>query len=209
VDVYGDCFGTPAPVVTEVGSLTAYTTIAGTPSANQTFTVSGANLTANLILNAPTDFEISLSSSIGFGSVLNLTPTSGSVAATVIYARYNPAIAGTSSGNITIASTSAVTQTVAVTGSSTTTGISNLAKNENISIYPNPSNGLVFVKTTAKFQDMFVNVTDINGRVLFFEKLNSNNEQIDLTNNAIGIYFINVVDANKNVISKQKVILRK
>ena len=209
VNIYGDCFGTPAPAITEVGSLTSYTTAAGTPSANQTFTVSGANLTANMVITAPTDFEVSLSSSVGFGSIVTLTPTSGSVAATVIYARYNPAIAGSSSGNITITSTAAVTQTVAVNGSSLTSGISNLAKNENISIYPNPSSGLVFVKTTAKFQDMFVNVTDINGRVLLFEKLNSNNEQLDLNNNANGIYFVNIVDASKNVISKQRVILRK
>lgn len=209
VTLNGDCFGTPAPNVVENGTLLTYTTIAGTPSANQTFTVSGTNLTANLDVSAPTDFEVSLSSSVGFGSLVSLTPTSGSVTATTIYARYNPAVAGTTTSTITITSTGATTQTVAVTGNSITTAINGVASQTNIVMFPNPTSGLVNINTTASFQNMWLSVTDITGKTVYTEKLSGNKEQIDLGNQANGLYFISVLDADKNVISRQKFILKK
>ncbi len=47
---------------------------------------------------------------------MNLTPTSGTVASTPIYVRFNRATEGTSSGNITHASSGATTQNMAVSG---------------------------------------------------------------------------------------------
>ena len=92
--------------------------VMGTSSANQTYTVTGANLTANITITAPAGFEISTAAASGFGTTLTLTQTAGNVAATTIYARFSPSAATGATGtlNITQASTGATTQNVAVSG---------------------------------------------------------------------------------------------
>ncbi|MFM6976366.1 MAG: LamG-like jellyroll fold domain-containing protein, partial [Sphingobacteriaceae bacterium] len=97
-------------------SLTSFSTCTGAASAVQSFTVSGATLTSNVTVTAPTGFEVSLSSGTDFGSSVVIT-ASGSLAATTVYARLvSSATAATKSGNITVASTGATTKTVSVSG---------------------------------------------------------------------------------------------
>jgi hypothetical protein len=88
------------------------------PSANQTLNVSGNNLTSNITLTAPTNFEISTNASSGFTSVLNLTPSSGSVPSTTIYVRLVAGLVANSySGTLSATTTGASTQNVSVSGS--------------------------------------------------------------------------------------------
>ncbi|MBI3260134.1 MAG: choice-of-anchor D domain-containing protein, partial [Ignavibacteriae bacterium] len=108
------------PIIYTTANLSTFTTTVGTPSSAQSFTISGQYLTGNISLSAPSSFEISISSGSGYGSSLNLTPISGSVATTSIYVRYNPSAAGQHSGNISCTSSGATTQNVAVNG---TTGV--------------------------------------------------------------------------------------
>jgi hypothetical protein len=87
------------------------------PSAEQTFTVSGTNLTNDITLTAPTNFEISTTSGSGFGNTINLLQTGGSVANTTIYTRMVGGLTtGNYNGNITATSTGATNQNVAVSG---------------------------------------------------------------------------------------------
>ena len=105
------------PVITLTPStLTGFNHMVGTPSAEQTFTASGIALTADLVLTAPTGFEISTTTGTGFTSLINLTPVTGTVAATTIYVRGNAAAMGTIVGDITGTSTGATDKTVAVSG---------------------------------------------------------------------------------------------
>ena len=98
-------------------SLQAFTTTAlATPSAEQSFTVSGSNLTADVTVTAPADFEISLSSGSGFGNNVTIPVLSGSLSATTVYVVYNPQTNNSASGNITVSSTGAADRTVAVSG---------------------------------------------------------------------------------------------
>ncbi|WP_223032487.1 choice-of-anchor D domain-containing protein [Hanstruepera marina] len=91
------------------------------PSAEQTFTVEGSNLTNNITLTAPTNFEISTTSGSGFGNSITLTQSGGTVNNTTIYTRLISGLAvNTYSGNITAISTGATTQTVALNGEVTT-----------------------------------------------------------------------------------------
>ena len=64
----------PAPSVVATGSLTAMSTTEGVASAEQSFTVSGANLVADLAVTAPSGFEVSTSALSGYASSIFLTP---------------------------------------------------------------------------------------------------------------------------------------
>ncbi len=106
-------------------TLTGFTYVAGSgPSTEQTFTISGANLTGNISIAAPTNYEISLTSGSGYTTPLTLTPSSGTVSNTTVYVRLK---AGLSAGNyksenITASSSGATNKTVACSGSVTASG---------------------------------------------------------------------------------------
>jgi hypothetical protein len=105
------------PVITMApSSLTGFDHTVGTPSAEQTFTVSGLSLTNNITVTAPTNFQISLTTGTGFTNSLVLTQTGGVVASTTIYAIGNATAAGSFSGNILGTSTGALNDTVMVSG---------------------------------------------------------------------------------------------
>jgi len=87
------------------------------PSAEQSFTVSGINLSANIIITPPVNFEISTGTGGSFLATnpITLIPSSGTVSTTTIYVRLKAGVgAGTYSPvNVTLTSTNAVTQNVA------------------------------------------------------------------------------------------------
>lgn len=110
----------PALTVSTNGPLNLGSTGQGTAGAAQSFSVGGSNLTANLVVTAPAGVEVSTSSGSGYSSTVPLTPASGAVATTTIFARIaSAASVGAVSGNITVASTGATTQNVSVTGTVT------------------------------------------------------------------------------------------
>lgn len=84
-------------------------------SAEQTYTVTGANLTGNITVTAPSGFAVSETSGSGFGSSLTLTQSGGSVNATV-YVIFQPTAASSYSGNITHTSTGATSKDKPVAG---------------------------------------------------------------------------------------------
>ncbi len=108
------------PVITVTPtSLSGFSTTEGTPSAEQSYTVSGVDLTGNIVITPPTGVEISQTSGSGFTNTITLIQTSGSVVTTTIYARLTGGSAGAVSGDIAHASTGATTQNVAISGSVT------------------------------------------------------------------------------------------
>ena len=103
---------------TSTTSLTAFTSTAGTASANQTFTVNGTNLVANITVGPLTGFEFSTDGTT-YSSSLTLAQSSGTVANTTIYARLaaNAQLGTYNSQAITLASTGAITKTVTTAAS--------------------------------------------------------------------------------------------
>ena len=57
------------------------------PSSEQSFNISASSLSSNLIVSAPSDFEVSLNSGFGFGSSVFITPSGGTVNSTPVYVR--------------------------------------------------------------------------------------------------------------------------
>ncbi|MBC7382012.1 MAG: fibronectin type III domain-containing protein, partial [Bacteroidia bacterium] len=112
--------GTPSssPSITTVGTTTSFISSAvSTPSNEQTFTVSGANLTNNISITPPAGYQISITTGSGFGSSVTLTQSGGTVSSTTIYTRFNPiALSDQAGGNIILSSTGASSQNMAVTG---------------------------------------------------------------------------------------------
>ncbi|MFA5328073.1 MAG: cellulase family glycosylhydrolase [Prolixibacteraceae bacterium] len=87
------------------------------PSACQTLVVSGDSLTTNISINAPTGFEVSLDSTQTFLSKITLSQSNGQVAGTNVYVRMKAGLTKSpNTGNLTIASTGAVTITLSLTG---------------------------------------------------------------------------------------------
>ncbi len=106
----------PPPSITLTGILAAFSTTAGTASAAQTFTVSGANLTGDVTVTAPSGFELS-SGGGSYAGGLTLTPSAGTLASTTISVRLSAAATvGSPSGSITLSSSGASSKTVAVSG---------------------------------------------------------------------------------------------
>ncbi len=79
------------------------------PSTEQTFTVSGVNLSDNLVVTAPANYEISLTTSNGFTSnPITLSPTSKAVFTTTIYVRLKSGLSNNGYfENISVTSTNA------------------------------------------------------------------------------------------------------
>lgn len=87
------------------------------------YSVSGVNLTTDITITPPTDYELSLVSDFSStvytnASPLTLSPSSGTVASTTIYVRFTPpsASGSTYNGTITHTSTGATQQDLSVTG---------------------------------------------------------------------------------------------
>jgi hypothetical protein len=97
-------------------NLSSLLTTEGVASPTANYIVSGSFLTSNIVLNAPTGFEISTSSTSGFLPVLTLNQSGGSVPSTTIYVRLTGVSQGNFNGNITHISTDATSQNVSVTG---------------------------------------------------------------------------------------------
>jgi hypothetical protein len=92
------------------------------PSEAKTFTVSGANLTANISLSlGESNYEMSLTEGSGYTNSLTLTQTAGAVAETTVYVRLKAGLAVNASyvGTITLESTGVDNKSVSLAGSVT------------------------------------------------------------------------------------------
>lgn len=111
----------PATTVS-VTALSNFTYVLGNgPSTSQSFNVSGSNLTANLVVTPPADYEISETAGGTYSSAaISFAPSSGSVTAKSIYVKLKAGLAVANyNETINVTSTNATIKTVAVSGSVT------------------------------------------------------------------------------------------
>ncbi len=123
-------------IVANPTALSNFTQLIGSPSDEQSFVVSASNLTGDLSIQAPTGYQISLTSGgMDWESILSLSPNAGTIAATTIYVRLNSAVAGDYNGNIVLSSAGATTVNVALSG------VSSLAPFPQITVAPTGLSG--------------------------------------------------------------------
>ena len=107
-----------APTVsTSTGALALGSTIAGSVGTAQSYTISGSNLTANLVITAPVGVELSDNSGMTWATSLSLAPDAGTIASATIEARISAsAPVGGITGSITNSSAGAIQHDVSVSG---------------------------------------------------------------------------------------------
>ncbi len=74
--------------------------------------------------------------------------------------------------------------------------------NYGINIYPNPSNGMFYIELAKSISKANVSILDMTGKLIYTNKLNSNLNEIDLSSQAKGIYFIKFNISDETLISK-------
>lgn len=109
------------PTINTNGTLTSFSTTAGTASAVQTFSATGSNLSADITITAPADFEVATDGAT-FGETATITQSGGSASATVSVRIKASATVGAKSGNIVLSSTGATDVNVPVSGTVTAAG---------------------------------------------------------------------------------------
>jgi hypothetical protein len=106
---------TPTSVITVNNSMTTFNKCNSVVSSEQSFTVSGAGLQANIVITPPAGFEISTTTGTGFGTTaITLTQTGGTVNSTTIYVRVPSANNTSTSGTLSLTSTGASTVNVSL-----------------------------------------------------------------------------------------------
>ncbi len=90
----------------------------GNVSASKSYSVNGSELTRNVIIAIPADFEGSVDNSAFSASNITLVPSSGSVSTTV-YLRFRPATTGVVNNDLVAGSRGAPTTYIGVTGTGT------------------------------------------------------------------------------------------
>lgn len=90
------------------------------PSAAQSFSVEGSNLTADITVSVPddADFELCSTEDGTYASSVTITPSEGTVTSTDVFVRMKAGLdAGAYNATVTIASTGATSKTISLTGS--------------------------------------------------------------------------------------------
>lgn len=162
------------PTITLGDAATGLNYVQGSgPSTGKPFTVSGENLTANVTLTAPADFELSTSLAGPYSNSLSIT-ASGTLAAVTRYVRLKAGlVAGNYSGNISASSTDATTKTISASGTVTAPAVW-IEADPNVAHFGNVGTGTVSSSITS---DIFAE--NLTGNIL----VNSENSAFQISSN--------------------------
>jgi uncharacterized repeat protein (TIGR03803 family) len=75
---------------------------------------------------------------------------------------------------------------------------------QNVTLYPNPNNGLFSIAGVEK--GMFIEVYDYTGRKISEIETSNETMQLNITNQSNGIYLIRILDKDGNLVSQKKVV---
>jgi hypothetical protein len=103
-------------LLTSTGTLINFGYSGAGPSASQSFNISGSGLSTNIVVTAPTNYEVS-KDDITFSSSVSYAPSGGTVSSSPVYVRLKAGLGtGTYNESVTVSSTGASSKTVNVFG---------------------------------------------------------------------------------------------
>lgn len=89
------------------------------------------------------------------------------------------------------------------------TSVENLSNPRNMSLYPNPGNGRVILNYTLRQDDVGeIKIYDLTGKLIQKDELNSNSNELQLTNLSNGIYLYQVF-VNDRIVKSDKLVIIK
>ena len=189
-----------APVIGVIGTLSDFGSVNdGETSTAQSFAAVGANFSSNITVTAPTGFEVSLDNTT-FTTVVELEPTSGTLASTTVHVRFAPTIPafGRVTESIVLSATGASSVSVPATGTavipSSVTGIDQESLKYNISVYPNPSEEVLHITIPESFGTGEVKLVSLDGAVVQKGSI-GRMKQIETSNLRSGIYLLQILNA--------------
>ncbi|HKC68893.1 MAG TPA: T9SS type A sorting domain-containing protein [Bacteroidia bacterium] len=189
-----------SPTVTTTYSLTGKT---GTCTKVATFTVT--------VLSTPSPVLIAPSTSVCLGSSVTLNASGLSS-----YSWTPSGSLNMNTGNSVI-STPSVTTVYIVTGYdgstcktstsltvtvNTCAGIESVSNNADISVYPNPSTGLVTISMPSVNETTTLYITDMIGKEVFKSTVKNANMSLDLTNLQKGLYMLTIYNGKNKQVQK-------
>ncbi|NNK88428.1 MAG: hypothetical protein HKO90_09105, partial [Flavobacteriaceae bacterium] len=126
-----DCAPPSPAIIVSPAVLTGLDYTGPGPSAEQTYTLSGTNLTpasGNIAVTAPANFEVSLTSGGGFAGAINVSYSGSTLANTTIYVRLAAGLGAATYGPSNISNTGggASTENVSVEGTVSISGASDI-----------------------------------------------------------------------------------
>jgi gliding motility-associated-like protein len=132
------CSGTPVsftititqPALNITGNLTPLTTVYGTPSTAENFTVSGVNITSGTLITPPTGFELSLD-----GNNFSKTLTAGSMPVTVFIRLAATTPVGDYTGNIVCSNINTASVTLLMPNSTVTPAPLTIKADDKVRVY--------------------------------------------------------------------------
>ena len=174
----------------------------GAVSTVKTFAVQGTNLTADLVVTAPTNFQVS-KDGLTFGTSVTFTAVEvAPIDGKNVFVRFAPTsgVSGLKDVVITSASAGAVSKTTSVKGteSSPTTALDNSFAKE-VVIYPNPAQTSFQIKLPTTSKNYVVEIVDISGKVILTKK---SDEIISVENLQKGFYFVKFSNAERTFTKK-------
>lgn len=188
--------------------------VAFTPSASTNYTITNSNSTtgcsntavASVTVNNNPNVNINSSNnSICVGQSATLTATGASnytwstgsnLASIVVSPTVNSGYSINGTNAQGCSSSAIFTQSVTVCTDILNSNSSTLAS---LLVYPNPSNGLFNLRLESS---AIIEITDVLGRTILVDKVNSGNYQLDLDNSVSGVYFIKAIIDGKTKIVK-------
>ena len=78
-----------------------------------------------------------------------------------------------------------------------------------IKVYPNPTNGILFVQTlraTSVQAETEYIITNVTGQTLLSGHITNETQQIDVTGLAEGMYFVRIQNNSKTIIKKFSIV---
>ncbi len=168
-------------------------------TAELSYQVSGAEFTSDVTVTAPADFLISLEAGTAFTDELIIIPTDGELSQEIFVA-FTPDSEALASGIITNTTDGYDPIEVSLTGNGVV-GIES-AQNMEITLYPNPSSGIVFIEADRAFEFELI---DALGRVLMKAHSESSSHELNLSEYAGNLFVVKVITEQGTKIIKVQI----